>query len=78
MGDKMDTKGAHALKPGGYHYLPAKAHHYAPIAGISRARISGHRSVAGSVFWSAFARVTTWLQEWEDKSSHSLAKALVT
>ncbi len=23
-------------------------------------------------------RVTTWLQEWEDKSSHSLAKALVT
>ncbi len=29
MGDKVDTKMAHALKAGGYHYLPAKAHHYA-------------------------------------------------
>lgn len=29
MGDKMDTAQAHALKAGGYHYLPAKAHHYA-------------------------------------------------
>lgn len=28
-GDKMDTNHAHALKAGGYHYLPAKAHHYA-------------------------------------------------
>ena len=28
-GDTMDVKSAHALKPGGYHYLPAKAHHYA-------------------------------------------------
>jgi hypothetical protein len=28
-GDKMDEKAAHGLKPGGYHYLPAKAHHYA-------------------------------------------------
>ncbi|HZR04106.1 MAG TPA: cupin domain-containing protein [Burkholderiales bacterium] len=28
-GDKMDTAHAHALKAGGYHYLPAKAHHYA-------------------------------------------------
>ncbi len=29
MGDKMDMAQAHALKAGGYHYLPAKAHHYA-------------------------------------------------
>lgn len=28
-GDKMDAAKAHALKTGGYHYLPAKAHHYA-------------------------------------------------
>ena len=28
-GDKMDPSHAHALKTGGYHYLPAKAHHYA-------------------------------------------------
>lgn len=28
-GDKMDTSQAHALKAGGFHYLPAKAHHYA-------------------------------------------------
>ncbi len=28
-GDKMDTAQAHALKAGGFHYLPAKAHHYA-------------------------------------------------
>lgn len=28
-GDKMDTAHAHALKVGGYHYLPAKAHHFA-------------------------------------------------
>jgi hypothetical protein len=29
MGDKAEAADAHALKPGGYHYLPAKAHHYA-------------------------------------------------
>ncbi|QYY28959.1 MULTISPECIES: cupin domain-containing protein [Cupriavidus] len=28
-GDKMDMAHAHALKTGGFHYLPAKAHHYA-------------------------------------------------
>ena len=28
-GDKMDSGHAHALKSGGYHYLPAKQHHYA-------------------------------------------------
>ena len=29
MGDKMNAKAAHALKAGGYHYLPAKEHHFA-------------------------------------------------
>jgi len=28
-GDKMETKGAHAIKAGGFHHLPAKTHHYA-------------------------------------------------
>ena len=28
-GDQVDKGHAHALKAGGYHYLPAKAHHYA-------------------------------------------------
>ena len=29
QGDKMDKAKAHALKAGGYHFLPGKAHHYA-------------------------------------------------
>jgi hypothetical protein len=29
MGDNMDTAQSHALKAGGFHYLPAKQHHYA-------------------------------------------------
>lgn len=28
-GDKMDASQAHALKAGGFHYLPGKAHHFA-------------------------------------------------
>ncbi|GAB7542813.1 cupin domain-containing protein [Cupriavidus sp. CuC1] len=28
-GDKMDVAQGHALKTGGFHYLPGKAHHYA-------------------------------------------------
>lgn len=28
-GDKMETKGAHGIKAGGFHHLPAKTHHYA-------------------------------------------------
>jgi quercetin dioxygenase-like cupin family protein len=28
-GDKMDAAHAHALKTGGYHYLPGQVHHYA-------------------------------------------------
>ena len=29
QGDRLDTKHGHALKAGGFHYVPAKAHHYA-------------------------------------------------
>jgi quercetin dioxygenase-like cupin family protein len=29
LGEKMDRSKAHALKAGGYHYLPAKTNHYA-------------------------------------------------
>src|SRR5438876_6481819 len=29
MGDKLDTKSAHALSAGGFHLLPGKLHHYA-------------------------------------------------
>lgn len=28
-GDKMETKGAHEMKAGAFHHLPAKTHHYA-------------------------------------------------
>ena len=28
-GDKMDTKGAHEMKAGAFHHLPAKTHHFA-------------------------------------------------
>jgi len=28
-GDKMNMKGAHAMKAGGFHHLPAKTNHYA-------------------------------------------------
>ena len=28
-GDKMEMKGAHELKAGGFHHLPAKTHHFA-------------------------------------------------
>ncbi|MBW8907141.1 MAG: cupin domain-containing protein [Betaproteobacteria bacterium] len=41
MGDKMDTKAAHALKAGGFHYLPAKMHHYAFSKSPTVIQISG-------------------------------------
>jgi quercetin dioxygenase-like cupin family protein len=41
MGEKMDMKGAHALKPGGYHYLPAKTNHYAFSKGTTIVQVSG-------------------------------------
>ena len=41
MGDKMDTKGAHALKAGGFHHLPGKMHHYAFSKSPTVIQISG-------------------------------------
>jgi hypothetical protein len=41
MGDKMNAKAAHALKAGGYHYLPAKMHHYAFTKAPTVIQISG-------------------------------------
>lgn len=41
MGEKMDMKSAHALKPGGYHYLPAKTNHYAFSKGTTVVQVSG-------------------------------------
>jgi hypothetical protein len=42
MGDKMETKGAHVLKAGGYHYLPGKAHHYAWTSTPTVIQVSGN------------------------------------
>ena len=41
MGDKMDPAQAHALKAGGYHYLPAKTNHSAFTKGATVIQISG-------------------------------------
>jgi hypothetical protein len=41
MGDKAAAKGAHALKAGGYHFLPGKAHHYAFSKGAAVVQVSG-------------------------------------
>lgn len=41
MGDKMDTTAAHALKAGGFHYLPAKEHHFAFSKGASVVQLNG-------------------------------------
>ena len=35
------AKSAHALKAGGYHYLPAKMHHYAFTKGATVVQVSG-------------------------------------
>lgn len=40
-GDKLETKGAHAIKTGGYHHLPAKTHHYAYSKGPAVVQING-------------------------------------
>ena len=41
-GDKMDMKvGAHEMKAGGFHHLPAKAHHYAWTRGPAVVQING-------------------------------------
>jgi hypothetical protein len=41
MGDKLAAKEAHALKTGGYHYLPAKQHHYAFTKAATVIQING-------------------------------------
>jgi mannose-6-phosphate isomerase-like protein (cupin superfamily) len=41
MGDKMEPATAHALKAGGFHYLPPKEHHYAFSKGPSVVQING-------------------------------------
>ena len=40
-GDKMDTKNAHAMKAGGFHYLPGKTHHYAYSKGPAVVQVHG-------------------------------------
>jgi hypothetical protein len=39
-GDKMETKGAHAMGAGGFHHLPAKTHHYAYSKGPTVVQIN--------------------------------------
>ena len=41
MGDKLVAKKARALRPGGYHYLPAKMHHYAFSKDPTVVQVSG-------------------------------------
>ncbi|KAI3604270.1 hypothetical protein D8I24_2664 (plasmid) [Cupriavidus necator H850] len=40
-GDKMEASQAHALKAGGFHYLPAKAHHFAFSKAPTVVQVSG-------------------------------------
>ena len=39
-GDKMDMKGAHEMKPGAFHHLPAKTHHFAFSKGAAVVQIN--------------------------------------
>ena len=41
MGDDAVAKDAHAVKTGGYHYLPAKQHHYASTKSATVVQVSG-------------------------------------
>ena len=41
-GDKMETKGAHAIKAGGFHHLPARTHHYAFSKGPTVVQINAN------------------------------------
>ena len=41
-GDKMETKGAHDLKAGAFHHLPAKTHHYAFSKGPAVVQINAN------------------------------------
>jgi len=40
-GDQLDRAKAHALIPGGFHYLPARAHHYAFTKSATIVQIHG-------------------------------------
>jgi len=40
-GDKMEMKGAHEIKAGGFHHLPAKTHHFAYSKGAAVVQING-------------------------------------
>jgi hypothetical protein len=40
-GDKLETKGAHEIKAGGFHHLPAKTHHFAYSKGPAVVQING-------------------------------------
>jgi mannose-6-phosphate isomerase-like protein (cupin superfamily) len=40
-GDKQNASEAHAVKAGGFHYLPAKAHHYAYTKGPTVIQVNG-------------------------------------
>jgi quercetin dioxygenase-like cupin family protein len=40
-GDKADEKGGHALKAGGYSYMPAKTHHYVIAKSDTVIQVSG-------------------------------------
>ena len=41
VGDKVDTKGVHALKAGSFHYLPAKTNHYWVMKGATEMQVQG-------------------------------------
>lgn len=41
MGEKMNAKMSQGLKPGGYHYLPAKTNHYALSKAPTVVQVSG-------------------------------------
>jgi hypothetical protein len=41
IGEKVDAKAAHALKPGSFHYLPAKTSHYWNSKGPAELQVQG-------------------------------------
>ena len=41
LGDKVNTKAAHALKAGSFHYLPAKTNHYWLVKGPTEIEVQG-------------------------------------
>lgn len=41
LGDKVDTKAMHALKPGSFHFLPGKTNHYWMMKGATELQVQG-------------------------------------